>query len=246
MGLKRLDKLIALNCNVSRKDARKLIKDGAVAVNSRVVLRAEELIDIESDDIEVKGYNFTAKEHIYIMLNKPQGVISATADPAKKTVIDIIPPELKRRSLFPAGRLDRDTVGLLIITDDGAFAHRIMSPAHHVFKTYEATLSFPIDENDIRKLEEGICLGDGTECLPAKVKAFTTSDGLPAAEIKIREGKYHQVKRMFHALGNNVEHLRRIQIGSLMLDSSLAEGECRELTAEELELIFVDEYFYEQ
>ena len=241
MGLKRLDKLIALNCNVSRKDARKLIKDASVSVNSRVCLRAEELVDPEVDEIDVKGYNFTAKEHIYIMLNKPQGVISATTDPAKKTVIDIIPPELKRRSLFPAGRLDRDTTGLLIITDDGAFAHKIMSPAHHVFKTYQATLSFPIDENDIEKLEEGITLGDGTECLPAKVKAFTTVDGLPAAEIKIREGKYHQVKRMFHALGNNVEQLRRIQIGSLKLDTSLTEGECREMTDEELELVFKDE-----
>ena len=241
MGLKRLDKLIALNCNVSRKDARKLIKDSAVSVNGRVVLRAEELVDAEVDDIDVKGYNFTAEEHVYIMLNKPQGVISATTDPAKKTVIDIIPESLKRRSLFPAGRLDRDTVGLLIITDDGAFAHRIMSPAHHVFKTYEATLSFPIDGNDITRLEGGITLGDGTECLPAKVKSFTTSEGLPAAEIKIREGKYHQVKRMFHALGNNVEHLRRIQIGSLKLDFSLAEGECRELTDSELDLVFKDE-----
>ena len=241
MGLKRLDKLIALNCNVSRKDARKLIKDAAVTVNSRVVLRAEELVDADVDDIDVKGYNFTAKEHIYIMLNKPQGVISATADPKKKTVIDIIPEGLKRRSLFPAGRLDRDTTGLLIITDDGAFAHRIMSPAHHVYKTYQAVLSFPIDENDIRKLESGITLGDGTECLPAKVKSFTTDEGLPAAEIKIIEGKYHQVKRMFHALGNNVEQLRRIQIGSLKLDTSLVEGECRELTDEELELVFTDE-----
>ncbi len=241
MGLKRLDKLIALNCNVSRKDARKLIKDAAVTVNSRVCLRAEELVDSDIDDIEVKGYNFTAKEHIYIMLNKPKGVVSATRDPAKKTVIDVIPDEMRRRSIFPAGRLDRDTTGLLIITDDGAFAHRIMSPAHHVFKTYQATLSFPIDENDIAKLESGITLGDGTECLPAKVKAFTTDEGLPAAEIRIREGKYHQVKRMFHALGNNVEQLRRIQIGSLKLDTSLSEGECRELTPEELELVFIDE-----
>ncbi len=241
MGLKRLDKLIALNCNVSRKDARKLIKESAVTVNSQICLRAEELVDPDVDDIFVKGYNFTAKDHVYIMLNKPQGVISATTDPKKKTVIDIIPESLKRRSLFPAGRLDRDTTGLLIITDDGAFAHRIMSPAHHVFKTYQAVLSFPIDENDVRKLEEGITLGDGTECLPAKVKPFTTDDGLPAAEIKIREGKYHQVKRMFHALGNNVEQLRRIQIGSLKLDTSLEEGECRELTAEELELVFTDE-----
>lgn len=241
MGLKRLDKLIALNCNVSRKDARKLIKDAAVTVNSRIVLRAEELVDAEVDIIDVKGYSFTAKDHIYIMLNKPQGVISATADPKKKTVIDIIPEELKRRSLFPAGRLDKDTTGLLIITDDGAFSHRIMSPAHKVFKTYQAVLSYPIDDNDIKKLESGITLGDGAKCLPAKVIAFTTDDGLPAAEISIREGKYHQVKRMFHALGNNVEQLRRIQIGSLKLDFSLDEGECRELSENELELIFKDE-----
>ena len=149
MGLKRLDKLIALNCNVSRKEARTLIKDAAVTVNGRCVLRAEELVDVETDDIAVKGYNFTAKEHIYIMLNKPQGVISATNDPRKETVIDIIPPELKRRSLFPCGRLDRDTTGLLIITDDGALAHRIMSPSHHVYKTYEAILKEPISNSDI-------------------------------------------------------------------------------------------------
>lgn len=240
MGLKRLDKLIALNCNVSRKEARTLIKDASVTLNGRVVLRAEELVDPESDEIAVKGYNFTAKEHIYIMLNKPQGVISATDDPRKTTVIDIIPPELKRRSLFPCGRLDRDTTGLLIITDDGALAHRIMSPSHHVYKTYETVLKYPLGENDIAVLENGISLSDGTECLPAKVKAFT-ENGLPCAEIKIKEGKYHQVKRMFAALGNHVEQLRRTQIGSLHLDTELAEGECRELKEGELELIFLDE-----
>lgn len=162
-------------------------------MNGRCVLRAEELVDVEVDDIDVKGYNFTAKEHIYIMLNKPQGVISATNDPRKETVIDIIPPELKRRSLFPCGRLDRDTTGLLIITDDGALAHRIMSPSHHVYKTYEAVLKAPISNSDIALLESGITLADGTECLPAKVRAFTVG-GAPAAEIKIKEGKYHQVK----------------------------------------------------
>lgn len=240
MNLKRLDKIIALNCNVSRKEARKLIKDAAVQVNGRPVMRAEELIDVDADEINVNGYNFTLKEHVYIMLHKPRGVISATHDPQKETVVDIIPDALKRRSLFPAGRLDRDTTGLLIITDDGAFCHQIMSPSHHVYKTYEAILSFPIYDEDIRKLEEGIVLDDGTECLPAKVKAFT-KDGLPAAEIKIREGKYHQVKRMFAAVGNKVEQLHRSQIGSLRLDPSLAEGECRELTEEEKELIFSDE-----
>ena len=240
MGLKRLDKLIALNCNVSRKEARTLIKDAAVTVNGRCVLRAEELVDVEVDDIDVKGYNFTAKEHIYIMLNKPQGVISATNDPRKETVIDIIPPELKRRSLFPCGRLDRDTTGLLIITDDGALAHRIMSPSHNVYKTYEPVLKAPISNSDIALLESGITLADGTECLPAKVRAFTVG-GAPAAEIKIKEGKYHQVKRMFAALGNHVEHLRRTRIGALHLGPDLAEGDCRELTAEELALVFTDE-----
>lgn len=240
MGLKRLDKLIALNCNVSRKDARNLIKNGAVTVNGQRMLRAEELIDTENDDISVDGYDFTLKEHIYIMLNKPQGVISATEDPNKKTVIDIIPEGLKRRSLFPCGRLDRDTTGLLVITDDGALCHRIMSPSHHVYKTYEATLSFAINENDIARLEAGITLGDGTECLPAIVEAIEIN-GLPAARIKIREGKYHQVKRMFASLGNNVEQLRRISIGALKLDEKLEEGECRELSSEELALIFKDE-----
>lgn len=240
MGLKRLDKLIALNCNVSRKEARSLIKDAAVSLNGRTVLRAEELVDPECDKIDVKGYNFTVKEHIYLMLNKPKGVISATNDPRKETVIDIIPPELKRRSLFPCGRLDRDTTGLLIITDDGALAHKIMSPSHHVYKTYETVLKQPISNEDIAVLEKGIVLSDGTECLPAKVKTFT-ENGLPCAEIMIKEGKYHQVKRMFAALGNHVEQLRRTRIGALSLDSSLAEGECRELRDGELDLIFTDE-----
>lgn len=240
MALKRLDKLIALNCNVSRKDARKLIKDGDVTVNSRVMLRAEELIDSESDDVSVKGYDFTLKDHVYIMLNKPAGVISATRDPKKKTVVDLIPDSLSRRSLFPCGRLDRDTTGLLIITDDGALAHKIMSPAHHVFKTYEARLSFPLYDEDIKKLEAGITLDDGTECLPAKVDAFTKDD-FPYGRIKIREGKYHQVKRMFAAVSNHVEQLRRIKIGTLKLDETLAEGECRELLPGELEMLFEDE-----
>lgn len=241
MALKRLDKLIALNCNVSRKEARQLIKDGSVSVNGRVMLRAEELIDSDCDEVNVKGYNFTLKDHVYIMLHKPQGVISATRDPAKKTVIDIIPAELSRRSLFPCGRLDRDTTGLLIITDDGALAHKIMSPAHHVYKTYIAHLEFPLYDEDIAKLEAGITLEDGTECLPAKVKTFTDNNNMPCAEIKIREGKYHQVKRMFAAVGNHVVHLHRQQIGRLKLDESLPEGDCRELLPGELELIFEDE-----
>ena len=133
------------------------------------------------------------------------------------------------------------TTGLMIITDDGAYAHRIMSPSHHVYKTYEAVLSFPLYPEDIARLEAGITLDDGTECLPAKVEAFTTDDGLPAGRIRIREGKYHQVKRMFAAVGNHVEQLRRIQIGTLHLDPDLPEGSSREMTDEEMRLVFIDE-----
>ncbi len=240
MSLKRLDKLLALNCNLSRKEARHLIKDGKVSVNGRTVLRAEELINTEEDSIDVKGTSFTIKDHIYIMMNKPRGVISATSDPRKETVIDRVPDELRRRSLFPCGRLDRDTTGLLIITDDGEMAHKIMSPAHHVYKTYIACLEQALSGEDIAKLEEGITLGDGTVCLPAKVKAFTNSDDIPCAEISIREGKYHQVKRMFAALGNKVTDLQRIAIGSLSLDEKLPEGGCRELLPEEIEMLFTD------
>ena len=238
--MKRLDKLIALNCNLSRKEARQLIKDGAVSVNGKTVLRAEELIDTETDEINVKGFTFTNKDHIYIMLNKPEGVITATRDENKKTVLDLVPEELRRRSLFPCGRLDRDTTGLLIITDDGALSHKIMSPSHHVRKTYIAHLSYPLYDEDKARLEAGITLADGTECQPAKVKAFT-KDNIPCAEITIGEGKYHQVKRMFAAVGNHVESLRRIKIGSLALDEALSEGECREMTAEEINMIFEEE-----
>ena len=238
--MKRLDRRIALNCNLSRKEARQLIKDGEVTVNGTAVLRAEELVDEQADSVSVKGYTFTAKNHIYIMLNKPRGVITATRDDNKETVIDLIPAPLRRRSLFPCGRLDRDTTGLLIITDDGALSHRIMSPSHHIRKTYIAQLSYPLYDEDKERLESGITLADGTHCLPAAVRAFDR-DGTPFAEITIGEGKYHQVKRMFAAVGNHVESLKRVRIGSLELDGTLGEGECREITQDELRLIFEEE-----
>lgn len=240
MALQRLDKLIALNCNISRKDARKIIKEGAVTKNGAPALRAEELIDTEIDNIQVKGYDFEIKEHIYVMLNKPSGVISATADTRKKTVIDLIPPELSRRSLFPCGRLDKDTTGLLLITDDGEFCHKIMSPSHYVYKTYIAKLKEKLTPESIKFLEEGIELADGTKCLPAKVKYFY-ENAEHFAEIKIREGKYHQVKRMIAAANNYVKQLSRVQIGALKLDNNLLQGEARELTSEELELVFIDD-----
>lgn len=245
MALKRLDKLISLNCNVSRKDARALIKNGSVRVNSSTVLRAEELIDTEKDDISVKGYIFSLKDHVYLMMNKPEGVISATEDPNKKTVIDLIPDNMMRRSMFPCGRLDRDTTGLLILTDDGEYCHKIMSPSHHVSKIYLARLSDPLTPENIEKLREGVVLRDETECLPAEVITHE-KDGKYYAFLRIREGKYHQVKRMIAACSSSVEALRRIMIGSLPLDLNLEAGECRELSDEELEKPFEDCDFSEE
>ena len=240
MSLNRLDKLIALNCNVSRKEARELVKSGQVKVNGKTVLRSEELIDTSLDRVEINGHDFISKDHIYIMMNKPAGVITATKDEHKQTVMDLIPGALTRRSLFPCGRLDRNTTGLLIITDDGEFCHRIVSPNHHVYKTYIARLTRPLDEKSIKQLESGVTLTDGSECLPAKVKNLS-DDYTYKAQIKIREGKYHQVKRMFLAVGNHVDSLERIAIGSLKLDGALAPGECREMTDEELGLLFEDD-----
>ncbi len=237
--MKRLDKLIALNCNVSRRDARQLIKDGEVTVNGVPALRAEELVNEESDVISVKGKTFTSKDHIYLMMNKPEGVVSATDDKTHKTAVDLIPDELSRKSLFLCGRLDKDTTGLLIITDDGAFCHEIMSPNHKVYKTYIATLAYPLDNEAISELESGVELSDGTKCLPAKVKYFT-DNGEYKCELKIREGKYHQVKRMLYAVGNRVDALERVAIGGLELDRALPAGSCRELTEDEKAAIFAE------
>ena len=240
MSIQRLDKIISLNCSVSRRDARKLIKDGKVSVNGLPALRAETPVEPQTDKINVDGFDFTVKEHIYIMMNKPSGVISASDDKNKTTVVDLVPPELKRRSLFPAGRLDRDTTGLIIITDDGDFTHRLLSPSHHVYKRYIARLDLPLSKESVKRLESGILLEDGTQCLPARVEAYE-NDGVPFARIEIREGKYHQVKRMTAACGSHVEELKRVKIGALCLDESLAPGECRELTPQELDLVFENE-----
>ncbi len=233
--MERLDKIIASQGIYSRSEVKKLVKAGLVTLNGEKVKSADVKVDAEKDNITVDGENISYKKHIYIMLNKPQGVVSATDDPVHKTVIDLVPPELFRQGLFPAGRLDGDTTGFVLITDDGDFAHRILSPKNHIIKTYHATLHHSLTNEDIRKFTEGIELRDGTLCLEAQVKMLT--DEPPVAEVKIHEGKYHQVKRMFAALGNKVVALKRVRMGGLDLDESLKEGECREISSSELEAI---------
>ncbi len=234
--LQRLDKLISSQGTYTRKQAQQLIKDGQVKVDGIVVRDRGYHIDADKNTVMINGSEFIVERFVYIMLNKPKGVVSATNDRSVKTVIDLVPDELKRKNLFPAGRLDITTTGFVLITDDGDFAHRILSPKNHIEKTYEARLAESISDEQMRIVAEGITLGDGTECLPAKLKRLEDGDK-PLIEIKICEGKYHQIKRMFAAAGNGVIDLKRTKMGRLDLDPELAEGECRKLTEEEIMLI---------
>lgn len=226
----RLDKLLGSQTDLSRKEARKVIRDGLVKVDGAVVTDPGAPVEPSVSAISVAGAPLEYKEHLYLMLNKPEGYVSATEDRHQKTVLDLVPPELYRDGLFPAGRLDADTTGFVLLTDDGGFAHDILSPKHHVQKTYVATLADPVTEECIAAVGKGIVLKDGTVCLPAEVRAFSENE----VELKLVEGKYHQVKRMFAAAGNRVVALRRTAMGDVSLDAELSPGECRELSTEEL------------
>lgn len=236
MKKERLDKLIASQGLLSRNDVKNMIKRGEVSVNGSIVKDSSLKVSYE-DNIKVKGEPLLQTEFTYIMLNKPKGVVSASEDKRDKTVVDILPDELKRKNLFPAGRLDKDTTGFSLITDDGDFAHRILSPARHVDKTYIATVSDKIDfENAEKAFSEGVVLGDGTVLLSAHLELIEDEEK-QVFKVVIKEGKYHQIKRMFASLGTSVVELKRIAIGGLALDASLQEGEARLITEGELKLI---------
>lgn len=237
MSKERLDKILASQNLASRSGAGAMIRRGAVTVNGMVIKKADYKVDTQTDEVAVNGKILNIQEFVYFMMNKPAGVLSASRDNRTPTVIDLLPQELKRRGFFPAGRLDKDTEGLLIITDDGAFAHRMLAPKSHVFKLYEAVLARPVGPEDIRQFQSGVQLSDRT-CLPAKLTVLREGEN-PLVLVKIREGKFHQVKRMFLALGNEVLHLKRVQIGALKLDETLAPGAVREMTREEKDAVFL-------
>lgn len=237
MKTERLDKILASQNTGTRKEVGAIVRAGRVSVNGEVARCPDDKVDPENALIALDGVPLTVKKHLYLMMNKPDGVLSASRDPKARTVVDLLPREWQRRGIFPAGRLDRDTEGLLILTDDGAFAHRMLAPRSHVTKWYEARLAHPVSEDDVRAFRLGVELNDMT-CLPAELTA-AEGDG-PAALVKVREGKYHQVKRMFLARGNEVLKLRRVRIGGVALDVSLAPGEVRELAPDEQKLIFED------
>ena len=235
MAKERLDKLISSQSMMTRSEASKLIRSGIVTVNGSAVKSTSFKADPSVDAIRIGSSDFVYKKFIYIMMDKPGGIVSASRDPKEKTVIDIIPEELKRPNLFPAGRLDKDTTGFVLITDDGDFAHNILSPKNHIDKTYLAETDCIIDENFLEDMRNGMMLGD-EQLLEAEIDLIGTTPN-PVYKIVLREGKYHQIKRMIGSPNAVLLSLRRIRMGNLDLDSSLQPGECREISAEELEMI---------
>ena len=233
MPLVRLDKLLSDTGECSRSQARERIRAGRVTVDGRAVTDPGTRIDPDVSRIALDGAETGDRGHLYIMLHKPAGLLTATRDPRKPTVLDAMPEAWKRRGLFPVGRLDKDTTGLLLLTDDGAFAHRVISPKSRIPKLYEAAVEGVPGPEDIEAFRQGIELKDGTRCLPAALEDL----GGGLVRVEVFEGKYHQVKRMLGSRRLPVRELRRLRIGGLWLDPTLAPGEYRRLTAEELSLL---------
>lgn len=234
MALQRLDKLISAATTLSRKDVKALVKTGRITVDGKRVSSADEKYDHLAAEIRVDGKIISYKKNHYFMLNKPAGFLSATEDSRDRTVLDLLEENDRAFDLFPAGRLDKDSEGLLILTDDGEYCHNIISPKKHVYKTYYVEVEAPLEKTDCDAFEKGIVLGDGMVCLPGKLEITGEKTGL----VTIREGKFHQVKRMLGSLGKKVTYLKRLSIGNLELDPSLAKGEYREMTETEVQKVF--------
>ena len=230
----RLDKIIAASGIASRKDCKSMIKAGRIAVNGIVAISPDQKAE-DADVITVDGMPIEHEKFHYFMMNKPQGYVSSTDDPKSMTVLDLIPPEYRHLHLFPAGRLDKDAVGLLILTDDGDYCHNVISPKKNVVKRYFVRVDGTLTEKDKARFAEGIVLGDGTELLPARLEILSKNEGY----VFIREGKYHQVKRMLASLGCPVTYLKRMNIGSLALDETLPEGKIKKLSPDEAASVFL-------
>lgn len=230
--LERVDKIISNQTSYTRSDVKKLIKMKKVKINDVIIDKPEIKVDINKDIINVDGINIIFKKNVYLVLNKPKGYISATEDRRMPTVLDIVAKDYGNRNLFPVGRLDKDTTGLMILTDDGDFAHNILSPKKDSKKLYIATIDIPITEEMIDGFANGVELIDG-ECKSAKLEKI----GQYIARVTLTEGKYHQIKRMFGCYKAKVIELKRIQMGDFKLPEDLKEGEYRELTQDELRMV---------
>jgi len=240
MGKKmRLDKMLAHLGYGTRSELKKLVKNGSVSVNGRAIKDSGIQIDPEQDAVSVDGAIVQYREFIYVMMNKPPGVVSATEDTRDKTVIDLLDDAYKPFDVFPVGRLDKDTEGLLLLTNDGKLAHNLLSPRKHVPKTYYAKVDGEVDASDREAFATGVALDDGYVTQPAQLTILDAnrsgSGQLSEIELTITEGKFHQVKRMFEAVGKKVVYLKRLTMGPLRLDPALRLGQTRELNESELE-----------
>jgi len=230
----RLDRLLSNTGFGSRKDVKEIIKKGSVTVNGEIVNSPKINLDPYEDEVRVDGQPVAYQEFYYLMMNKPAGVISATEDFRQQTVLDLLPDFYQSLNLFPLGRLDKDTEGLLLLSNDGQLAHRLLSPKKHVPKVYYAVVDGEVDHEDISVFRRGIRLEEDFTTLPAELEVI--QPGTPShVKVTIYEGKFHQVKRMFQAVGKRVIYLKRIAMGKLNLDESLTPGEARELSEEEVD-----------
>lgn len=236
MGRQRLDKILANLGYGTRKEVKEFIKSGVVEVDGVIAKDPGQQVDPEEQEIKFGGKALFYREYVYIMLNKPQGVISATEDTKDRTVIDLLTDDYKVFTPFPVGRLDKDTEGLLLLTNDGQLAHNLLSPKKHVPKAYLAKVKGRVDDNDIKDFAEGIVLEDGYRTMPSQLEILERGS-ISTVKVTIHEGKYHQVKRMFKSVGKEVIYLKRLSMGNLKLDESLDTGEFRELTEQELKII---------
>lgn len=234
MATMRIDKFLGVTGCCSRTEAKKIIRSGGVLINGVPARKAEDKLDPETDRVVFCGREAVYRRYTYILLNKPEGVVSATEDGRDRTVIDLLPDEVRKSGLFPCGRLDKNTLGLMLITDNGDLAHRLLAPKSHVQKQYYFRSKFPIAPADAARFEEGLVLEDGYETKPAKIEL--DADG-SSGIITLVEGKYHQIKRMLEALDNKITYLERIRFGPLSLDGTLARGEWRYLTDAEVETL---------
>ena len=227
--LKRIDRILSEQTNYSRKEIKKFVAKGLVLVNGCVVRKSDEKYDDDNISIKINGKDIRVSKHFYLLLNKPKGYVSTTVSDSDKTVIDLVPDKYKTRTLFPAGRLDKDTTGLMLITDDGVFAHNILSPKKHIKKVYEVVIDKEISVEMVNGFRDGVKLNDG-ECKSALLEKIDTNKCL----VTLTEGRYHQIKRMFGTYKAKVLELKRICMGELYLPSDLGVGEVREVSDEEL------------
>ena len=228
--MERLDKIISATGKKSRREVKLLVKQGRILVDGVPASAAEMKVDPAVSEILLDGEDIGYQRFTYIMLHKPAGVLSAVEDNRQKTVLDLLPEELQRRGLSPVGRLDKDTEGLLLLTNDGELTHKLLSPKYHVDKVYYARVEGCLEQKDCEAFAAGMTLGDGLECLPAGLEILSHCEAL----VTLQEGKFHQVKRMLAACGKPVVYLKRLSMGELRLDETLKKGEFRPLTAEEV------------